>query len=329
MRRIADYLVYLLVRIFICVVQSLSPRTCERMSRALAKLFNDVLRIRGRVVDENLRQAFPELDEAARRRLSRRMWEHLFLMIAEIAYAPRKIHDTNWRDHIRFRDTPGMIRRLYSDRPCVFVSGHFGNFELAGYTLGLFGFPTFSVARPLDNVYLNRFVNEFRGAKGQHVLPKNGSAQEIDRMLAVGATLSLLGDQNAGPKGCWVDFFGREASTHKAIALFSLSKEAPLIVSSALRVGRMLEYEIGAEATIDPRDGRKETSGVRELTQWFSTVLEHAIRRMPHQYWWLHRRWKDDRPQRGRGSKTRTVAATADPLEPRSDASVSHNADAS
>ncbi len=54
-----------------------------------------------------------------------------------------------------------MMRELFSNRPRVFVSGHFGNFELAGYTLGLFGFSTFTVARPLDNPYLDEFVNHF------------------------------------------------------------------------------------------------------------------------------------------------------------------------
>src|SRR5207247_98830 len=108
--------------------------------------------------------------------LAWRMWEHLFLMAVEIAHAPRKIHDSNWRDYIAFRECPEMIRLLWSGRPCVFVSGHHGNFELAGYTMGVFGFPTFAVARPLDNPFLDRYVNEFRSSRGQFLLPKNGSA---------------------------------------------------------------------------------------------------------------------------------------------------------
>ena len=41
--------------------------------------------------------------------------------------------------------------------------------------MGLFGFPTYTVARRLDNPYLDRFVNEFRGRTGQFMLPKQGS----------------------------------------------------------------------------------------------------------------------------------------------------------
>ncbi len=294
-----DYLAYLAVRWLICIVQSLRVETCGMFARGLATFCNDVLRLRGKVVDENLRLAFPELSAEDRRRLAWRMWEHLFLMVTEIAHAPRKIHDTTWRRYIHFRDKRLMMRTLFAARPSVVVSAHFGNFELAGYTLGLFGFNTYSVARPLDNPFLDRFLLDFRTATGERILPKNGSSGEIAELLANGGTLSVLGDQHAGPKGCWVEFFGRPASTHKAIALFSLANEAPLIIGFARRLGRPLEYEMGLAAVLDPRDLPSGERGVTEVTQWFTSRLEELIRANPDQYWWVHRRWKDTRTKRG------------------------------
>ena len=84
--------------------------------------------------------------------------------------------------------------------------------------LGILGFPTYTVARTLDNPYLDRFVNRFRAATGQHIIPKNGGYDQIVDVLARGGTMTFLADQYAGPKGCWVEFFGRPASAHKAIA---------------------------------------------------------------------------------------------------------------
>ncbi len=298
LKDVGDYLAYLLARVFICVVQSLRIETCAAAARLLATLLNDVVPLRRRVIDDNLRQAFPELSDAQRRRLAWRMWEHLFLMIVEIAHAPRKIHDTTWRRYIRFTNQRELMRMLYSDRPRVIVSGHLGNFELAGYTFGLFGFETYSVARPLDNRFLDRYVKQFRTARGQHILEKNGSAGEIAELLERRGTLSVLADQHAGPKGCWVDFFGRPASTHKAIAVFSLSNDAPLLVGVSRRLGKPLQYEMGTDATIDPRQIGPALHGVKELTQWFTTRLEMAIRRTPEQYWWVHRRWKESPPAR-------------------------------
>ena len=294
-----DYLAYLVVRLLICIVQSLRLETCATLARGLATLCNDVLRVRAKVVDENLRLAFPELSDAERRRLSWRMWEHLFLMISEIALASRKIHDTNWRQYIRIRNKRELMRTLFARHPNVVVSAHFGNFELAGYTLGLFGFGTYSVARPLDNPFLDRYVHDFRTATGEHILPKNGSSADIATLLANGGTLSVLADQHAGPKGCWVNFFGRPASTHKAIALFSLSNDAPIMIGFGRRAGGPLQLEMGLAALLDPRDLAPDQRGVTELTQWYTSQFETLIRRDPHQYWWVHRRWKDAPPKRG------------------------------
>lgn len=303
MRNAVDYFVYLIVRLFVCVVQALSLEQCHGVARFLAWFACDCVRLRRRVVDENLQRAFPRLTAEERTDLARQMWEHLFLMICEIAQAPRKIHDTNWRDYIRFHNEAAMMRMLWSERPKVFVAGHFGNFELAGYTMGLFGFDTYSVARPLDNKHLHDFLLRFREAKGQHILPKQGSADEIAELLAKNRTLSALGDQHAGPKGCWVDFFGTPASTHKAIALFSLSNNAPLAVGFARRLGKPLRYEMGVEAIADPAELPPERRGLTELTQWFTALLEDIIRRTPEQYWWVHRRWKGEPPARAKRAK--------------------------
>jgi KDO2-lipid IV(A) lauroyltransferase len=53
-------------------------------------------------------------------------------------------------------------------------------------------------------------------------------------------------------------------------------------------------------AIADPRDVTPEVSGMRELTQWYTSELEKIVREAPEQYWWLHRRWKDHRPAKKR-----------------------------
>lgn len=295
-----DYLSYLAVRIVICIVQACPLDSCEQMARWLGWLFARFVPLRQDVVNENLRLAFPQLSEARRGALAHAMWEHLFLLAVEVVHAPRKIHDTNWRDYLDVQGKAELVRALLVDRPCVLVSGHCGNFELCVYVLGLFGFPTFSIARPLDNPYLDRYLNEFRGAKGQHILPKVGSARQIDAVLESGGTLSLLGDQHAGDKGCWVDFFGRPASTAKAIALFALSNDAPLLVCYSRRRGKALRHVIAVQGLADPRHLPAERASVPGLTQWYTGMLEQIIRRAPDQYWWVHRRWKGAPPRRGR-----------------------------
>lgn len=295
---LGHYAVYIFVRLFVCVLQALPIETCDRLAGFVAWLATDVLRFRYRVIDDNLRHAFPEMPPEKRHAMNRRMWRHLILMLAEIAHFPRKVHDTNWRDYIRFKNEAPMMRELFRNRPRVFVSGHHGNFELAGYTMGLFGFRTFTVARPLDNPYLDGFVNHFRALKGQYVLPKQGSAGEVAELLEGRGTLGVLADQHAGHKGCWVEFFGRPASTHKAIAVFALSNDASLMMGYGYRLGRPMQYEMGLEAILTPEELPEHLQSVPALTQWYTSKLESIVRRTPDQYWWVHRRWKDQRPAR-------------------------------
>ena len=292
LRRAVDFGVYVLVRALIAVVQALPLSVCERGAEVLATLASRVLRVRQHVVDENLRIAFPEASAAQREQIAWRMWRHLLLMCAEIAHTPRKVHRTNWREHSQIVNLEQFVRTLLSGRPLVVISAHYGNFELGGYLMGLFGFPTYTVARKLDNPYLDRFVNRFRGRTGQFILPKQKSGELIKQVLDRGGILTLLGDQAAGKKGCWVNFFGRPASTHKAVALFSLGNDAPTMVSYARRLDRPLHYEIGPAAMIDPRDPNFEYGNVPLLAQWYTDCLETLVREAPDQYWWLHRRWK-------------------------------------
>lgn len=298
MKRVVDYLVYLLVRILICVAQAIRFETGRTLAKGLAWFFSDVLPLRRKVVLENLRQAFPDWPEARYRRVTRQMWEHLFLLALEVAHTPRKIHDTNWRHFVALRGEKPLVRLLLSNRPTVIVTGHIGNFEVGGYILGILGFPTYTVARTLDNPFLNDFVDGFRGQTGQYIIPKNGGYDQIMQVMDVGGTLTLLSDQHAGDKGCWVDFFGRPASAHKAIALLALESDAVLAVSGVHRLGRGMRFELGVSAMFDPRRPQEDGLGnVRGLTQWYTHQLEAIISETPQQYWWLHRRWRE-KPQR-------------------------------
>ncbi len=297
-RQVLDYLVYAVVRILICIAQALPVEMGQSFTRRLAWLFCEVLQIRRAVVEENLRHAFPEWSEQRRQLIVRRMWEHLFLLVFEVAHAPRKIHETNWRSFVRLKNADRLVRLLLEDRPTLIVTAHFGNFEVAGFVLGLLGFPTYTVARTLDNPHLDRFLNRFRGQTGQYMIPKNGGYGQIVDVLGRGGTMTLLADQYAGRKGCWVEFFERPASAYKAIALLALDNDCSVVVTSARRLDRPLRFELAITGVADARQVREEMGTIRDVTQWYTGHLEDVIREAPEQYWWIHRRWKDTRKRR-------------------------------
>jgi len=292
---LADFSVYLCVRLLICAVQSLSLETCQSLSQRVGWFCWQVLKLRRKVTEENLLIAFPTKTQAQRDAIALGMWEHILLMVMEIAHAPRKVKRTTWRQFSSVPSMKEMLVRQIDVRPTVIISGHLGNFEMGGFLLALHGFPTHTVARPLDNAYLDRFVNDFRGSTGQYMLPKQGSGEQIAEVLNNGGTLALLGDQHAGRGACWVDFFGKPASTHKAVSVFTLGSRAPTAVSAALRrCGKPLVIDMQVADIVDPLDADFQYDSIALLTQWYTRHLENLIRSAPEQYWWVHRRWKGE-----------------------------------
>jgi KDO2-lipid IV(A) lauroyltransferase len=291
--RAADFLVYLVVRVVICLVQMLSYPAARGVSQQLAWVFYHLNKRHRLVAFDNLKLALPELtNERERDRVVRAVYRHFCLLLVEIIHVPRKLHPSNWRQHLELAGGRALVDALLTDRPVLLVTGHFGNWELGGYVLGLLGFNTYAVARTLDNPYLDDFLRRFRERTGQKVLAKQDDFDNIQAVLANNGVLATLADQDAGARGPFVNFFGRPASTHKAVALLALEYNVPLIVIGTPRVGEPMKYEAVAEEVIRPEDFAADRDAVQNITQRFTSALERMVRRFPEQYFWLHRRWK-------------------------------------
>lgn len=312
-----DLAAYLAFRLCVCLIQATSLEDCERLSKILGSLLAHRLPLRRRVVDQNLQRIFPEWNDQQIAATRQAMWNHLLLMACEVAHAPRKIRRSNWHRYFSIPQRREILMHLLDERPKILVSAHFGNFEMAGFLSGLFGIDSTTIARPLDNPYLHDYITWFRSLGGQHFLPKDGSAMEIQELLSQGGTLALLADQDAGNRGVWVDFLGHPASCHKALALFTLSNNAPMTVVHARRLDRPLRFRIELAGHADSKQGGEHLASVPALTAWYNRCMEEAIRQHPGQYWWLHRRWREPPPrlqkaiQRGAPSQSSIPKSTA------------------
>jgi KDO2-lipid IV(A) lauroyltransferase len=297
--RAADYAVCLAVRLVVCVLQALSPRQARLFARGLAWLAYRVDRRHREVARDNLRHAFPgRYADAELDHLVRAVYRHFCGLLVEITHLPRKLHLGNWRRHVDLRGVDRLVCCLTSGRPLLIVTGHFGNWEMAGYTLGLIGFRTHAIARPLDNPYLDDFLRRFRERTGQRILAKNGDFDRIQSILARGGVLATLADQDAGPRGLFVDFFGRPASTFKSIALLMVEYRVPLMVVGMPKLGEPTHYRLEVEDLILPEDYEDRPDAFKAITQRYTAALERLVRRHPEQYFWLHRRWKHQPPKR-------------------------------
>ena len=293
--RTLDLAAYLAVRLLVCAVQAMTWRVALALAEALAWLAHRIDKRHRKVAADNLRVAFPDWPRAKIDRTVFDTYRHFLTVAIEMIKLPRALTANTLAKHATYPDPThyrDIMRWLGSGRPLLVLTGHVGNWEMFSYACGLFGVTGAAIARPLDNPYLERFIKRFRQATGQQILAKKGDFDRMDALLAGGGYLGILADQDAGPRGVFVDFFGKPASTTKGFALMALEHDVPILVTLSARVGSPMRYHLFLADVILPGEYRDRADAVKAITQRYASALEKVVRAHPEQYFWLHRRWK-------------------------------------
>ncbi len=288
-----DYLTYVALRLFAMFVHMFPPRTNYRTARLIGEMLWRFDRRHRRIAEGHLRISFPDWEDGRIARVARESMKHLVYLGLEVLLTTRLITPARWRRHVKLTGLAPVLRMLLANRTgMILVTGHYGSFELTGYTMATLGFPSVSVARPLDNPHINEFVMGVRERTGQSILYKKGATASMEDVLAARGTLGFIADQDAGRKGLFVDFFGRPASTYKSIGLMAMQFEAPVVVGYGRRLDDDFHFEMGVERIILPREWAEKDDPLRWITQEYTAALERIVRADPEQYLWVHRRWK-------------------------------------
>jgi KDO2-lipid IV(A) lauroyltransferase len=294
-RKVFDFGVYAIMRVAVFAVQMLPWVAIRCLARIISRLGYMIDRRHRLIAQDNIRHAFPEFNELEIQRLSRASFGHLVLMVFEVIRFPRIVNETNLDDYFRYacpESGERVVKFMESGRPLMVLTGHFGNWEVFNYVAGIAGHPANVIARRLDNPYVDRFIEDIRCKTGQRILDKRYDFSLMLDALERHEILGMLGDQDAGPKGQFVEFFGRPASTYKSIALLSLKYSAPILVFGAARIGQPMQYHLYLEDVILPEDYVGHPAAIEEITQRYSDAVQRMVLRHPDQYFWFHRRWK-------------------------------------
>ena len=288
-----DYLQYVGLRLFAMFVHMFSWRANYRTARWVGDLMFRFDRRHRRRAIRHLQLSFPDWPEEKYQRVARASMRNLVYLGVEFFFTTRLITPATWRRHIRLHGLGGTIRILLERKSgAIFVTGHFGNWEVVGYAMATLGFPSVSIARRLDNPYVDEYVFGVRARTGQTVLDKKGASRTVPEVLAEKGAVAFVADQDAGRKGAFVDFFGRKASTYKMIALMAMQHGAPIIVGYGKRLAEEFKFEMGIRRIIRPHEWADKDDPIKWITQEFTRALEDIVRSAPEQYLWVHRRWK-------------------------------------
>ena len=261
-----------------------------------AVLFFDVLRIRRRVTLENLKRAFPDLPPAHRRKMARGAYFNLAIVGMEMLRARHLDRDEVIELVHLEPESEALCHELMKEgRGVVFVSGHYGNWELMAARAAAVGYPSAVIVQEQRNPLFDRDLAETRSRIGFNLVGRGAAVRGVLKVLREGGAAMILADQDAGREGLFVDFFGVPASTYRGPAQFCVHSGAPLVggwIHRETGTYRMTFERLDLDALNGLGEAADEEAKVRVLTEAYVAWLERRISEDPYQYLWLHRRWK-------------------------------------
>ncbi|MBI4229542.1 MAG: lysophospholipid acyltransferase family protein [Planctomycetes bacterium] len=290
--RLRDIPLYLLVRALEVLLSIPGRPTALRCGAWLGTLvwaLDDHHRRRTR--DQIAASLGPFRDPDAPGRLSRRAYEHLGTMLAEMLLYPR-CAGTMIAPELRIEGTEHYEATLRGGHPTILVTGHLGNWEYAIWALRRVGILFTGIERPLDNPLLGDYLNRKRRTRIAGLIPQEGALRRMLRLLQEGKPIGLLVDQDAGRHGRFVPFFGRTASTLDTPAALALRTGAWILPIGLQRARRSPWYRFRFAPPIVPRPTGDRDADIHDLTSRYTAAVEALIRLAPEQWLWMHRRWR-------------------------------------
>ena len=289
---VLDWTTYLAAR-WAAMMLGLFPVNANlRTARAFGSLLWAVDYKHRRRAMENLSRSFPQWSRPEIQRVGQRSIQHFCELVMDVLFTPRVINLESWHRYVHLHEVGAALQPMLQERGAILLTGHYGNWEILGYTLATLGFRTYSVARPIDNPHIDSWLLDVREKHGQIILSKRGVTTTAQDVLRRGGVLGFIADQNAGPKGLFVPFFGRLASTYKSIGLLAMQYRVPVIIGYARRRGDRFDFDVGFTDIIQPEQWQDQTDPLYYITARYTRAIETFVREDPTQYLWIHRRWK-------------------------------------
>ena len=213
------------------------------------------------------------------------MWKNYGMTFIEYIFLKKfRLNES----HIEIKGKENINETVKNNKPVIFVSGHFANFELMAMEITKMNIKLASIYRPLNNKFLNPFMEHIRKKYVCNKQIKKGinGVREVIDYLKKDCSIALMIDQRVS-EGEKINFFGKEALTTTLPAQLAKKYNLDIIPVYIKRV-KNNNFLIEFQKPVSPKD----FSNKLELSKELNKILEKMILKNPGQWIWSHNRWK-------------------------------------
>jgi len=239
----------------------------------------------------NLRLAFPDMEEAERRRICAASYAAFGRNAIDFVRAESWSAD-QVRARVTFEGMEHIAHGLDRGQGVLFVSAHIGNFELAIRAFATRGDPILVVGRPMRNELLYQRIERSRTRDGQvQLIDRKRAAMPVLRAIKRNYLIAVLMDQYVRrSQGVFVPLFGLRCSTSPVVASLALRTGAAVICATIARDGP--DHHVVHFSPIEMPEVKEGENEVEAFTAACNSAIEERIRAHPDQWMWGHRRFR-------------------------------------
>jgi len=263
-----------------------------KLGRGIGALVFLISTPRKRIAYANLRAAFCKRKPPAEiRNMTRATYMRLTETIMEI-FSLTKVNRKYVDKYIKIENRDHFYQAKNRNKGIIYLTAHFGNWELSGMVSALMGYPLYVLAREQKMKRLNALINNLRESKGLKVVTKGITTRYIAKALHDGKIVGMVADQDVGKNGVITNFFGRPVSTADGPYRFAAKTDSVILPTFMARIkGPYHRLVIGKPITL------KKNDDLKPVIRLYNKTLESFATRYYDQWLWLHRRWKSS-PQK-------------------------------
>ncbi len=232
------------------------------------------------------------LDASEKKRIILRTYQNLFHLTLDTILNQGASREAIL-SKVSFENPQILEDALASDRPIIFMTAHYGNWELGTLAIAARFTPIHVVGRPLDWSWADRILTATREQFGIKAIPKKQAMKSMLQALKKRIPVGLVVDQNTSDRdGILVDFFGKKVRHTPAAALLARKLDA-LVIPVFSHTDDFRRWTITFYPPISVERSSNIDEDIRRHVQAQADITEKVIRQKPNEWFWLHQRWKN------------------------------------